>query len=118
MEKGKKNREGVSRGEEEKQVERIEYVCSDPKKVAHLLLQYNVVLTELNPFIWRIKTNRPLIHIIINHAAAVHRAEGHNNSLQKLRASLSRNTSFVPLIMLRFPYYCNKQKHCCPRTAL
>lgn len=63
------------------------------KEVTHLLLQCNVVLTELNPFIWRIKTNRPLINIIINHAAVLLRAEGHNNSLQKLTASLSRKHS-------------------------
>lgn len=56
------------------------------KRTAHLLLHYNDVLAELNPFIWTIKTNRLLIHIIINHAAVVHRAEGHNNSLQRLTA--------------------------------
>lgn len=58
-----------------------------------LLLGRNVVLAELNPFIWRIKANRPLIPIIINHAAVVHRAEGHNNCLQKLTASISRKHS-------------------------
>lgn len=51
------------------------------------------MLAELNPFIWRIKANRPLIPIIINHAAVVHRAEGHNNCLQKLTASISRKHS-------------------------
>lgn len=75
-------------------------VHSDPKKVTHLLLGCNVVLTELNLFIWRIKPNRPLIHIIINHAAVVQRAEGQNNrSLQHLRA---KKNPFVWLIMYIF----------------
>lgn len=88
------------------------------RKKAHLPLLYNVVLAELKTFIWRIKTNRPLIHIIINHSEVVHRAKGHTNSLQKLAAALSRNTPFVQLIMLCFPYYSNKHKNCCPRTTL
>lgn len=57
------------------------------RKKAHLPLLYNVVLAELKTFIWRIKTNRPLIHIIINHSEVVHRAKGHTNiyrSLQQL----------------------------------
>lgn len=73
-----------------------------PKKATHLLLQYNVALTELNPFICRIKTNRPLIHIIINNAAVVHRAEGHNDCLQQLTASFSRKHSICAVNYVTF----------------
>lgn len=80
------------------------YVVIQKKKTraTHLLLQYNVVLAEPNPFIWGIKTSRPLIHIIINGAAAVHRAEGHNNSLQKLTASFKQKHSVCAVNYVAF----------------
>lgn len=88
------------------------------KKMTHLLHQYNVVPTELNLFIWGIKINRTLIHIIINHAAVVQRAEGHNNSLQKLTASLSTNTQFVWLIMPLFLITLISTSTFCPRIVV
>lgn len=91
----RKKREENKGGEEKRTRKRrgageyAQCACSDP---THLLLQCNVVLVELNHFIWRIKTNRPLIHIIINHSAVVHRAEGQQEQFTEAYSIFKQET--------------------------